>query len=89
MTGTGAGKGAKYNGSDILILEISLEWITILLKVQTVMTVLRLRRQVKISYRHGYLHLYYQLIYPQHLLSEMKRGIYKMALHTPCNSPTE
>jgi len=45
MRGTGRGKGAKYNGSDVLILEISLERIIILLKVWTVMTVFRLRRQ--------------------------------------------
>jgi hypothetical protein len=44
MIGTGGGKGPKYNGSDILILEISLERIIILLKVQTAMTVFRLRR---------------------------------------------
>ena len=46
MTGTGGGKGAKYNGSDIPILEVSLEWITILLKVWTVTTVFRLSRQL-------------------------------------------
>jgi hypothetical protein len=46
MTGAGGGKGAKYNGSDILILEICLERVIILLKVWTVMTVFRLRRQL-------------------------------------------
>jgi len=48
MTGTGEGKGAKYNRSDFLILETSLEWITILLKVRTVITVFRLRRQAQL-----------------------------------------
>jgi hypothetical protein len=46
MTRSSGGKGTEYNGSDILIQEISLERIIILLKVWTVIFVFRLRRQL-------------------------------------------
>jgi hypothetical protein len=42
-----------------------------------------------VDQQQAQLHLYCRLIYPQHLWSEIKRGIHTLALDTPYMSPTE
>jgi len=74
MTGTCGGKEVKYKEMDLLILDI-------LGKDRTVEGLdsdncVQAKERVTGSNRQSYLHLYWWLIYPHHVMSEMKTGIY-------------
>jgi hypothetical protein len=74
MTGLYGGKEVTYKEMDVLILDIlgkdrPVEGLDSDNYVQTEETVTDSNRQ-------SYLHLYWWLIYPHHVTSEMKTGIY-------------
>jgi hypothetical protein len=88
MRETNGSKDVKYNEMDLFILDVlgkdnpSGEGLD-------GNDCFRLRRQLQISYRQNYLHLYCQLIYCHHFLSEIKTGTRTLATDTLCMSPTE
>jgi hypothetical protein len=86
MTGSGRVKEANDNKMDLLLLDIFGKDNC---SVSTMTAIFRLRKHLYISNRQSNLYLYCPPVYPHHLLSEMTRGIYTLALDTPCISPTE
>jgi hypothetical protein len=88
MRETNGVNDVKYNEMDLLILDVlgkdnpSVEGLD-------GDDCFRLRRQLQISYRQSYLHLYCRLIYCHHLLSEIKIGTCTLTIDTLCMSPTK